>query len=107
MSGDEAYEAHGVEAELEPGSRGRVLRNLAGVRSLRQMQRLEAESLLAATEQAIAEASEEQRFVAQDLRRWHRAWLGELYVWAGEYRQVNLARGGFVFAVARRSRFRV
>ena len=28
------YEAHGVEAEFEPGSRGRVLRNLAGVPSI-------------------------------------------------------------------------
>ena len=39
MRGGERYKARGVEAELEPGSRGRVLRNLAGIRSVRNMER--------------------------------------------------------------------
>ena len=33
------YSAHGPEAESEPGSRGRVLRNLLGIRSVREMAR--------------------------------------------------------------------
>ena len=28
----------------------------------------------------------------------HRLWLGEIYVWAGEYRQVNMGKGDFMFA---------
>ena len=30
----------------------------------------------------------------------HRRWLGEIYVWAGDYRQVNIAKGEFMFAAA-------
>ena len=100
MGTSDRYEACGAEAEFEPGSRGRVLRNLVGVRSLREMQRLEAECLLAATEEAIAETRDDQRFDATDLCRWHRDWLGGLYVWAGEYRQVNLTKGELMFAAA-------
>lgn len=100
MGTSDRYEARGAEAEFEPGSRGRVLRNLVGVRSLREIQRLEAECLLAATEQAIAETRDDQLFAATDLCRWHRDWLGGLYVWAGEYRQVNLTKGELMFAAA-------
>ena len=94
------YSAQGVEAEFEPGSRGRVLRNLQGVRSVREMARLESERLLAATQRLIDETEVEQRFRAEDIRRMHRLWLGELYAWAGEYRQVNIGKDGFMFAAA-------
>lgn len=94
------YEAHGVEAEYEPGSRGRVLRNLAGVRSVREMARRESECLVAATEQLIDETDVDQRFSAEDICRMHRQWLGGLYAWAGEYRQVNIGKGGFMFAAS-------
>jgi cell filamentation protein len=30
----------------------------------------------------------------------HRRWLGEIYAWAGDYRQVNIAKGEFMFAAA-------
>ncbi len=94
------YVAQGIEAEFEPGSRGRVLRNLAGVRSVREMTRLESEQLLVATERLIDETTVEQRFRAEDVRRMHRLWLGDIYAWAGEYRQVNMAKGSFMFAAA-------
>jgi hypothetical protein len=29
-----------------------------------------------------------------------RLWLREIYVWAGEYRQVNMTKGEFMFAAA-------
>jgi hypothetical protein len=34
----------------------------------------------------------------------HRVWLGDIYEWAGEYRHVNVAKGGFMFAAAKRLR---
>lgn len=92
------YVAHGPEAEFEPGSRSRVLRNLAGVRSAREMARLESERLLAATERLIDETEVNQRFRAVDVCRMHRLWLGDVYAWAGEYRQVNIGKDGFMFA---------
>lgn len=93
------YTAQGPEAEFEPGSRSRVLRNLAGVRSVREMARLESERLLAATERLIDETEVNQRFRAVDVRRMHQLWLGDIYAWAGEYRHVNIGKDGFMFAV--------
>ncbi|MGH8127665.1 MAG: Fic/DOC family protein [Gammaproteobacteria bacterium] len=94
------YKAHGPEAEFEPGSRGRVLRNLLGIKSVREMARRESEALLAAAERSIDETDLDHRFTADDIRRIHRLWFGEIYPWAGEYRQVNLAKGEFMFAAA-------
>ena len=100
MDGRSRYNARGAEAEFEPGSRGRVLRNLVGVSSVREMQRRESEALLEATERAIDETGVEQRFTADEICGWHRSWLGGLYPWAGEYRQVNLSKGEFMFAAS-------
>ena len=94
------YAARGVEAEFEPGSRGRVLRNLKSIRTARQMARHESEALLAVTERLIDETTMEQRFTAREICRLHRLWLGEIYAWAGEYRQVNMEKDGFPFAAA-------
>jgi cell filamentation protein len=94
------YKARGVEAAFEPGSRGRVLRNLAGIRSVRDMARQESEVLLATTERLIDETAVEQRFTAEDICRMHRIWLGDIYPWAGEYRQVNMEKDEFPFAAA-------
>ncbi len=94
------YKAAGPEAEYEPGSRGRVLCNRPGIRSVREMGRHESEALLAATQRAIDDTRVDQRFTANDVRRKHRLWLGEIYVWAGEYRQVNIGKGNFTFAAA-------
>lgn len=99
MHGDR-YRAQGPEAEFEPGSRGRVLRNLLGIRSAREMARRESEVLYAAAERLIDETASDQRFTANDVRRMHRLWLGEIYAWAGEYRSVNVVKGTFMFAAA-------
>ncbi len=39
-------------------------------------------------------------FTAEDIRYMHRLWLGRIYPWSGEYRQVNMEKDGFTFAVA-------
>jgi cell filamentation protein len=98
MSG--RYEARGIEAEYEPGSRGRVLRNLCGITRVRDIQQAESDALLAVQEWAVERYSVDHRFVAADIRDLHRRWLGGLYAWAGEYRTVNLAKDGLLFAAA-------
>jgi cell filamentation protein len=60
----------------------------------------ESEALVEATQQLIDETRVDQRFSAQDIRRMHRGWLGAIYPWAGEYRSVNISKGGFMFAAA-------
>lgn len=91
---------HLAEAQFEPGSRGRVLKNLLGIHSKRAMDELEAAKLADATDWAIRHVTADQRFTAADICQWHKQWLGEMYPWAGEYRQVNISKGNFVFAMA-------
>ena len=91
---------HITAAQFEPGSRGRVLKNLLGIRSKRAMDELEATKLADATDWAIRHVTSDQRFTAADICQWHKQWLGEIYSWASEYRQVNISKSGFVFAMA-------
>lgn len=89
-----------AEAQFEPGSRGRVLRNLLGIRRKREMDALEAVKLVEVTDYAIRHVSVAHRFTAHDVYTLHRQWLGKVYPWAGECRQVNISKGGFTFAMA-------
>lgn len=67
MKKDGRYDTSGlVEAQFEPGSRGRVLRNIPG---------------------------EQHRLTAADICDMHRRWLGGIYAWAGTYRQVAIQAG--------------
>jgi len=47
VSGARRYEARGVEAEFEPGSRSRVLRNLLGITRVRDMNEAESQAQMA------------------------------------------------------------
>lgn len=94
------YAASGPEAEFEPGSRGRVLRNLLGIRRVRDMQLAESQALTLAQDAALDRHGPEHRFTAQDLCDLHALWLDDIYPWAGQYRLVNIGKGGFQFAHA-------
>jgi cell filamentation protein len=61
------YEAFGPEAEFEPGSRGRALRNRLGITSVRALQQRESEALLATTQQVIDQVTVDQNFTAADI----------------------------------------
>lgn len=62
------------------------------------MERKESEALLTVTRRLIDETRVDQRFTTHDVRRMHRLWLGDIYEWAGEFRQVNVSKSGFMFA---------
>ena len=97
------YDTSGlVEAQFEPGSRGRVLRNLLGIKSARQMDDAEASALKTAMESFVTTYDERHRFTAEDVCQMHRRWLAGIYAWAGAYRQVNVSKDGFPFAAANR-----
>lgn len=103
MKKGDRYDTSGlVEAQSEPGSRGRVLRNLLGIKSSRKMDDAEASALQAAMEAFVATYDELRRFTAGDICEMHRRWLGGIYAWAGVYRQVNVSKDGFPFAAANR-----
>lgn len=101
MARKDRYDASNLpEAEWEPGSRRLVLRNLLGIKRKSDMDRVEAEALQKATNACLRLYSKDHRFTVEDLHRMHRLWLGDIYPWAGSYRNVNMSKGGFLFAVA-------
>lgn len=95
------YDASGlIEAQFEPGSRGRVLRNLLEIKKKRVMDQVEQREQFRAIEELIRLYDQEHRFTAADVCKIHKTWLGPIYVWAGQYRQVNISKGDFPFAAA-------
>ena len=89
-----------IEAQGEPGSRGRVLRNKLGIKSKMEMDEAESVALKTAIDKLVYMYDDKHRFTAEDIRTMHKVWLGGIYEWAGEYRQVNLSKGDFHFAAA-------
>jgi cell filamentation protein len=94
------YAAAGSEAEFQPGSRGRVLRNFPGITKVREMEDAETQALSAAQRAARTIYGRNHRFTPADIRRLHRMWLGSIYPSAGNYRTVNLGEGAFQVAHA-------
>ncbi len=88
------------EAQFEPGSHGRVLKNLLGIKTKREMDLVEAIALKRTVRTLAKTYGRNHRFTASDICKIHKAWLGEIYPWAGKYRQVNVTRDDFTFAAA-------
>lgn len=89
-----------IEARFEPGSRKQVLKNLLGIKKKREMDIAEQQEQDRALEDLYREYDRDNRFTADDVRRIHKTWLARIYPWAGEYRNVNLAKDNFTFASA-------
>jgi cell filamentation protein len=51
-------------------------------------------------EAVLVEGLPQRRLTVNDLRTWHRRWLGNVYAWAGQDRSVNISKGDFHFATA-------
>jgi cell filamentation protein len=89
-----------VEAQFEPGSRRRVLKNLLGIKRKGEMDRVEAREQLRALHELIRTYGKNHRFTAADICQIHKIWLMNIYPWAGKYRQVNVTKDNFLFAAA-------
>jgi len=89
-----------VEAQFEAGSRSRVLKNLLGIKKKNEMDRIEAEALKRTVDTIIRWYDVNHRFNAEDICHIQKIWLGDIYEWAGKYRQVNLSVRDFTFAAA-------
>jgi len=101
MKKSERYDISSLpEAQFEPGSRGRVLKNKLGIKSKRAMDKLEREEQLRSIEELTHIYDRNHRFTVTDICNIHKLWLGKIYEWAGQYRQVNISKGDFHFAAA-------
>jgi len=95
------YQSHELEeGQYEPGSHDRVLKNLLGIKKKREMNVIEFTSLSETMKNVLNQYDADHRFTALDLCNIHSYWLGDMYAWAGDYRQVNMSKGGFHFAAA-------
>lgn len=88
-----------VEAQYEPGSKDTIFRNLLGIIDPDEMDRVEARALAKTTDILIREYDQEHQFCAADICHFHKTWLGEVYEWAGRYRNVNITKNNFTFAM--------
>lgn len=94
------YSAAGDEAENEPGSDGRVLRNKLGVTDAGEIQEAELELLLRLYEEVLPTIPPHQTLTTSMIKEWHRKWLASIYSWAGRPRSVELTKDDFRFASA-------
>jgi len=94
--------AHLPESQFEPGSNDQVLKNKLGITSPDEMDRREKEEQLRAIEELTERFDINHRFTAADICMMHKIWLGNIYEWAGKYRQVKMSKGDFPFAFPER-----
>ena len=92
--------SHLVEDQYQPGSGGRVLRNLPGIQRKREMDKIEGQEQARALEELVGIYGKSHGFNAADVCRIHQIWLARIYSWAGKYRQVNITKGNFSFAAS-------
>lgn len=95
-------EPTGPQAATQPGSHGRVLMNRLGLTSKRALDLAEAHALARVQETYYARLTAETRFTAALVRQMHHDWLGGIYEWAGDYRQVELEKDGLHWPPAER-----
>ncbi|QKK01235.1 MAG: Fic family protein [Pseudomonadota bacterium] len=94
------YDASGSQSEFQPGSDGEVLRNLLDVTSPEEMDEIELDLLDQLYQYIFRKDFPDRSLTIADLKSWHHQWLGNVYPWAGEVRNVNLSKGDFHFAAA-------
>lgn len=103
MSMKDRYSTEGLSEDMyEPGSDKKVLKNKLGIISKQAMDEIETHLYLNAMNTIFDIYDENHRFSAKDICKIHKIWLGEIYDWAGQYRNVNISKGGFTFAMAMR-----
>ena len=74
--------------------------NKLGLQTSQDMDDLELELLQKLYEEVLIERLPMGTISCEDLKTWHRRWLGNVYGWAGQERSVNLVKEGFIFAAA-------
>ncbi len=78
---NDKYDTTGnVEARFEPGSNDRVLANLLGVSNAEEMDDIELDLLKRLHEDVLGSVEMGQRLTVANIRKWHRRWLGNVYV---------------------------
>lgn len=94
------YAVHGAQGEYQPGSNDLVLAIKLGIQSVEDRDELELELLQRLYEDVLIEHLPNRALTVDDLKTWHRRWLGNVFDWAGQERSVNMGKDGFMFAAS-------
>ena len=89
-----------MEAQFEPESNDLVLANKLGITDAQDMDDVELDLLKRLYDVVLGSVEADQCLTAADVREWHRRWLGNVYIWAGRYRSLNMSKGDFIFAAS-------
>lgn len=92
------YDISSSEGEYQPGSDSKVLRNLPEIKDPAEMNIAETDLLEDLYLEVFNNFPEE--LTVQTLCQWHRAWLGNVYSWAGKFRAVDMSKPDIRFASA-------
>ena len=91
------------ETDFKPGSHGVILTNRLGITTKGSIEEAETAALKIAADKLLGIYDAGHRFTDADIRFMHKAWLGGIYAWAGEYRQVNLDKETISYAPAQQA----
>ncbi len=95
------YDTSGnLEGQYQTGSDDKVLLNKLGITDSDEMDDIELVLLEELQSKLLVIVEVDQRITTIDLCEWHQNWLSFVYQWAGEFRSVNMQKGGFMFAAA-------
>lgn len=91
-------QVEGSQGRMQSGSDDRVLENLLGISDAVDMDELELRLLTQLYDVLLIMDLPDRQLSVDDLKSWHRQWLGNVYDWAGAERSVNMGKDGFMFA---------
>ena len=94
------YHVANSQGTFQAGSNEQVLSNKLGIATQEEINELELMLLEQLYVEVLLNDLPNRRLSVDDLKRWHRRWLGNVYDWAGQERSVNIGKGGFLFAPA-------
>jgi len=94
------YDIGGSQGLYQPGSNDLVLANKLGITEVEDMDEAELVLLEKIYEDVLINQLPDGFIKLEDIKTWHRRWLGNVYEWAGDERSVNMSKGGFTFAAA-------
>ena len=94
------YDVGGLQGLYQPDSNNQVLANKLGITEIGDMDEAELVLLAKLYEDVLINHLPKGAIKPEDIKTWHRRWLGNIYEWAGDERSVNMSKGDFHFAAA-------
>lgn len=94
------YDVNNSQGHYEQGSDEQVLANKLGITNVADQNAAELVLLEKLYLSVFEKNFPEGPLSINLLKEWHHQWLGNVYDWAGNVRNVNISKGGFMFASA-------